>query len=119
MNNLNSVLIEGNMVREPQFQTGAKVTPICNFSIESVRFYRHEDNMVRDTDYFSIEARGKLAETCSKYGRKGRGVRIVGRLKQDRLNGNDENNQSIFFIIAEHIEFRPQQEKENLLDFEG
>jgi len=33
MNNLNSVLIEGNLVRDPVFKTTEKGTPICNFTI--------------------------------------------------------------------------------------
>ena len=33
MNNLNSVLIEGNMVRDPLVRSTPKGTQVCNFSI--------------------------------------------------------------------------------------
>jgi len=38
-------------------------------------------------------------------------VRIVGRLKQDRWNGNDGKTHSKILIVAEHVEFRPEFKK--------
>jgi single-strand DNA-binding protein len=45
-------------------------------------------------------------------GKKGRGVRVVGRLKQDRWTGNDGKQHSKIAIVAEHVEFRPEFKKE-------
>jgi single-strand DNA-binding protein len=53
-----------------------------------------------------------LAENCYNLGRKGRGVRVVGRLKQDRWPGQDGKNHSRVMIVAEHVEFRPEFRKE-------
>ncbi|MDR0455076.1 MAG: single-stranded DNA-binding protein, partial [Treponema sp.] len=39
MNNLNSVLLEGNMVRDPLIRSTQKGTSVCNFTIASNRFY--------------------------------------------------------------------------------
>jgi single-strand DNA-binding protein len=50
---------------------------------------------------------GKLAESCSNIGRKGRGVRIVGRLKQDRWTDTESKNHSRISVVAEHVEFKP------------
>ena len=41
-------------------------------------------------------------------GAKGRGVRVVGRLKQDRWVGKDGKNYSKVKVVAEHIEFKPK-----------
>jgi single-strand DNA-binding protein len=41
-------------------------------------------------------------------GHKGRGVKVVGRLKQDRWNGPDGKQRSKVTIVAEHVEFRPE-----------
>ncbi|MDR1596767.1 MAG: single-stranded DNA-binding protein, partial [Treponema sp.] len=39
MNNLNSIIIEGNLVRDPLFRSTTKGTPLCTFSIASNRYY--------------------------------------------------------------------------------
>jgi single-strand DNA-binding protein len=62
--------------------------------------------------FFEVETWSKLAETCYSMGHKGRGVRVVGRLKQDRWNGSDGKPHSRVTIVAEHVEFRPDFKKE-------
>ena len=111
MNNLNSVLIEGNMVRNPLFRSTSKGTSVCNFTIASNRYYRQDSNMEKEVGFFDIETWGKLAEVCSNQGRKGRGVRVVGRLKQDRWTGSDGKNHAKVAIVAEHVEYRPDFKK--------
>ena len=111
MNNLNSVLIEGNMVRDPLIHSTTKGKPVCNFSIASNRYYRQDSNFERETGFFDVEAWGKLADTCSSQGRKGRGVRVVGRLKQNRWTGEDGKNHSKVSIVAEHVEYRADFKK--------
>ena len=111
MNNLNSVLIEGNMVRDPLIRSTPKGTQVCNFSIASNRYYRQDSNLEKETGFFEVEAWGKLAEACCSQGRKGRGVRVVGRLKQDRWVGNDGKNHNKVSIVAEHVEYRADFKK--------
>ena len=113
MNNLNSILIEGNMVREPLFRTTPKGTPVCTFSLASNRFFRQDTGLEKEVSFFDVETWAKLAETCNNLGKKGRGVRVVGRLKQDRWTGNDGKPRSRISIVAEHVEFRPEARKES------
>jgi single-strand DNA-binding protein len=112
MNNLNSILIEGNMVREPQYRTTPKGTPVCTFSLASNRFFRQDNGYEKEVSFFDVETWAKLADTCNNMGRKGRGVRVVGRLKQDRWTGSDGKPRSRIAIVAEHVEFRPEFKKE-------
>ena len=111
MNNLNSVLIEGNMVRDPLVRSTPKGTQVCNFSIASNRYFRQDSNLEKETGFFDVEAWGKLASSCSTQGRKGRGVRVVGRLKQDRWTGVDGKNHNKVAIVAEHVEYRSDFKK--------
>lgn len=111
MNNLNSVLIEGNMVRDPLIRSTPKGTQVCNFSIASNRYYRQDSNLERETGFFDVEAWGRLADTCGSRGRKGRGVRVVGRLRQDRWTGADGKNHNKVAIVAEHVEYRTDFKK--------
>jgi len=111
MNNLNSILIEGNMVRDPSLRTTPKGTSVCNFSLASNRFFKQDSGLEKEVSFFEVETWAKLAEACSNIGKKGRGVRVVGRLKQDRWTGNDGKPHSRITIVAEHVEFRPEFKK--------
>jgi single-strand DNA-binding protein len=111
MNNLNSILIEGNLVRDPLFRTTPKGTPLCTFSLASNRFFKQDSGLEKEVSFFDVETWSKLAENCYNLGRKGRGVRVVGRLKQERWNGSDGKSHSKVAIVAEHVEFRPEFKK--------
>jgi single-strand DNA-binding protein len=108
MNNLNSILIEGNLVNEPVLKTTVKGTMVCVFSIASNRFFKRENSVVQEVSYFDIQTWARLAETCGAEGRKGRPVRIVGRLKQERWNDVAGQEHAKVLIVAEHVEWRPE-----------
>ena len=107
MNNLNSIIIEGNLVRDPLFRSTPKGTPLCTFSIASNRFYKQDSGVEEEVSFFEVESWARLAESCYNLGRKGRGVNVVWRLKQDRCSGPDGKPRSKVSIVAEHVEFRP------------
>jgi single-strand DNA-binding protein len=108
MNALNSILVEGNVVRDPIVKETPKGSTVCNFSIASNRYYRQGDEYEEETSFFDVESWGKLAEACVTGCQKGRGVRVVGRLKQERWTGTDGKNFSRVKVVAEHVEFRPK-----------
>ncbi|MDR0377824.1 MAG: single-stranded DNA-binding protein [Spirochaetaceae bacterium] len=108
MNNLNSILIEGILVRDPLLRTTSKGTSLCTFSLASNRFFKQESGLEKEVGFFDVETWAKLAEQCYALGRKGRGVRIVGRLKQSRWTGQDGKLHARVSIVAEHVEFRPE-----------
>ena len=112
MNNLNSILIEGNLVKEPISRTTTKGTASCTFTIASNRFYKQESGYGKEVSFFDVETWAKLAEACQARGNKGRGVRVVGRLKQDRWSDTDGKVRSKVVIVAEHVEFRSEYKKE-------
>jgi single-strand DNA-binding protein len=112
MNNLNSIIIEGNLIRDPEYRETAKGTPICSFSIASNRFYKQGEGMEKEVSFFDVTTWSKLATSVQNLGHKGRGVKVVGRLKQDRWNGPDGKVRSKVTIVAEHVEFRPEFKRE-------
>ncbi|MGI5174221.1 single-stranded DNA-binding protein [Treponema sp. OMZ 840] len=107
MNSLNSIILEGNVVQEPVLRETAKGTQVCTFSVMCMRTYKQDDSYEKEISFFDIDAWGKLAELSIKNGVKGRGVRVVGRLKQSRWVDSEEKNRSKITIVAEHIEFKP------------
>ena len=112
MNNLNSILIEGNLVRDPLLRSTPKGTQICMLSLASNRYYKQDSGFEKEVSFFDVETWAKLAEACYSKGRKGRGVRVVGRLRQDRWSSPDGKPHSRVTIVAEHVEFRPEFKKE-------
>jgi single-strand DNA-binding protein len=111
MHNLNSLIIEGNLVRDPLLRSTPKGTPLCTFTLASNRFRKQESGYEQEVSFFDVESWSKLAQQCYDQGCKGRGVRVVGRLKQDRWTGSDGQIRSRISIVAEHVEFRPDFKK--------
>ena len=107
MNNLNSVLIEGNLVRDPLHRTTPKGTSVCSFSLACNRYHKSDSGMEQEVSFVDVETWAKLADNCFNLGRKGRGVRVIGRLKQDRWVDTEGKNHSRITIVAEHVEFKP------------
>ena len=112
MNNLNSILIEGNLIRDPQTRTTTNGTSICTFSIATNRFYKKGELLEKEVSFFDVECWSKLAEACYAKGKKGRGVRVVGRIKQERWNDSEGKVRSKIILVAEHVEFRPESKKQ-------
>ena len=108
MNSLNSVLLEGNLTRDPELKYTPKGTAVCSFSIASNRYFKQEEEYQQEVSYFDVTSWSHLAEVCSEYLKKGRGVRVVGRLKQDRWNDPEGNGRSKVYVVAEHVEFKPR-----------
>jgi single-strand DNA-binding protein len=111
MNNLNSILVEGNLVRDPELSYTSKGTAVCKFTVACNRFFKQGEETQKEVSYFDVSCWTRLAEVCGEYLKKGRGVRVVGRLKQDRWTDADGKGHSRIEIVAEHVEFKPQFKK--------
>ena len=111
MNNLNSVIIEGNLTKDPEEVLTPKGTPVCKFTIATNRYYKNGEQQQQEVSFFAVETWAKLASSCSSYLEKGRGVRVVGRLKQERWTGTDDKRHERVVVVAEHVEFKPQPNK--------
>ena len=111
MNNLNSVLIEGTLVKDAVTGAAPQGKAVCAFTIESSRYRKGDAGIEKETGHFDVQAFGKLAERARSYAHEGRGVRVVGRLKQEHRTSFDGKTISRIFIVAEHIECRPDDFK--------
>jgi single-strand DNA-binding protein len=120
MNHLNSVLEEGNIIRDPQSKYDEdEKKQITTFTIASNRYFSNGNGLEKEVSFFDVVTEDKLAEGVLSIGKKGRGVRIVGRLRQDRWE-KDKKQFSRIVIVAEHVEFAPEFNKKETpaeLDF--
>jgi len=113
MNSLNSILLEGNLTHAPESKQLPKGSTVCNFTVASNRFYKLGESFQKEVSFFDVETWSGLAERCSGELDKGRGVRVVGRLKQDRWIDTEGQQRSKIKIVAEHVEFKPQFNKDD------
>jgi single-strand DNA-binding protein len=108
MNQLNSLILEGNLVKDAVLTEPAPGFKKCNFTMGVNRFYKNRKNEdVNEASFFDVEAYNQVAEWCGKKATKGRGVRVVGRLKQDTWKDENGKSASRIYVVAEHIEYKP------------
>jgi single-strand DNA-binding protein len=111
VNNLNSVLLEGALVKDPELFE-RKAGPVCRLLVESGREYmvpgsKEESRLIKEYELFPVQVFNRTAEVCVEYLRQGRGVRVVGRLSRA-----DNPFGDTFCIVAEHVEFKPKKVEE-------
>ena len=109
MNNLNSILLEGNLARDPALSYSPTGTPVCTLVVASNRTYKVAGERTEEVSFIETTTWGRLATVCDEHLKKGRGLRVVGRLKQERWEDPDGNPQAKVVIVAEHVEFQPER----------
>lgn len=103
---LNSVIIAGNLTKDPVCRQTTNGTPVINFSIASNRKYRDANNQWQeDVCYVGIVAWNKLAESCRDRLKKGSAVLIDGELQSRTWKAEDGSNRSVVEIKARRIQF--------------
>ena len=101
MNMMNSLIIQGVVSGEPHL---VKTSDVLNFTVETTRYYKNragED--VEEKSQFKVVVYGRMCKLPLK---EGSGVRIVGRLKQNKWTDYEGASHSEVQIVAEHIEIR-------------
>ena len=111
------VVIEGNLTHDPEIKEIPNGNKTCRFAIASNRYYRNaERELINEVSFVTVDTWGRLAENCNRYLQKGRGVRVVGRLRQDRWQGDDDRPRERMIVVAEHVEFYPDPNRANASD---
>ena len=112
MNQLNSLILEGNICREAEFKNTENGFMLATFPIAVNRYMKKSDGTYEpEVSYFDIESWGEIAKMISEKASKGQCVRIVGRLKQNRWKDSNGKNQSRISVVAEHIDLMQKIEK--------
>lgn len=85
MPGLNRVELIGRLGRDPETRYTPTGRKVCQFSLAVDRRWRSAEGELRDaTDWFNVEAWGRLGEICQEYLSKGQLVYLEGRLQTDR-----------------------------------
>ncbi|MCS7028030.1 MAG: single-stranded DNA-binding protein [Bacteroidia bacterium] len=106
MPEINSVVVVGNLTKDPMFRETSSGTPVVNFTIASNRKYKDASgNWQEDVCYVGVVAWNKLAESCRNNLRRGSAVLIDGELQSRSWKTEDGHNRSIVEIKARRIQF--------------
>jgi single-strand DNA-binding protein len=106
--------MEGILTGEPTDCVTKEDATACVFSVASTRCFKSKDDPAtkKEVSCFDILAFSKLAECVKAQGRKGRRVRVIGRLRQYTEADDNGKEHSRVFIIAERIKFLPTLRRE-------
>ena len=114
MNHLNTVLLEGVVVKVLKFEEKENGGSIYEFKIESIRYYGNPmEGYKKESSFFKIRSFGREAENCHSHiqvGRRVQSVRIIGRLKNEVVGTGFQT-----IIVADTIYFEPPLKKDGKL----
>lgn len=114
MNMLNSLIIEGDVTKVTKIEDSR-----LDLVIASKRLTKDcEGNPKEEVSNFEVKVFGQMASICERQATIGRGLRVVGRIKQETWFDGDELERSKVVIIAEHIEFKPKRPAKELIEEE-
>ncbi|MCS7083240.1 MAG: single-stranded DNA-binding protein [Bacteroidetes bacterium] len=106
MPEINTVLIAGNLTKDPIYRTTSNGTPVVNFYIASNRRYRDaQGQWQEDVCYVGVVAWNRLADDCRNNLRKGSAVLVDGELQSRTLRMEDGSLRTIVEIKAHRIQF--------------
>jgi len=105
MYNLNKVMVEGNLTRDPEMKALPSGDNVTNFSVATNRVYNDRDgNKQEEVEYHNIVVFGKQADNVAKYLTKGSGAYVEGRL-QTRSWDKDGVKMYRTEVVADRVQF--------------
>lgn len=108
MANLNRVEIIGNVGKEPEMRFTPNGNAVTSFSVAVNSKYGEEET----TEWFSVVAWKKLAETCNQFLLKGQQVYVDGRLQTRKWDGEDGVTHYRTEVIANKVLFLGKKESQ-------
>ncbi len=130
MQNLNSILLEGNLLSDSRLVVtapeGENWKSMVRFDLASHRVYRNSQGEQKDEVLIiACLAFGDLAERVLPILKSGMQVRVLGRLRCSKWTTKEGEERKSFEIVAQHVEFRRKkkgrksEEEEVTLSDEG
>ncbi len=102
-----SIIIVGNLGRDPEMRYTPGGTPVTNMSVAVNRKWTDKEGEKHErTTWFRVTAWRRLAETCNQYLAKGRLVMVVGEMQEPKVwQGQDGEWHSSLNVTARMVKF--------------
>ena len=101
---MNKVFLIGNLTRDPELSETNSGIPVCRFAIAVNRRFSSA-NGEQQTDFFNVTAWRNLAETVSRYTKKGNKVAVTGSIQIRNFEDNSGQIRTYVDIVADDVEF--------------
>lgn len=103
---LNKVMIIGNVGRDPEMRYTPDGKANAKFSVAVSRVWTNQEGEKKEeTEWFTVVAWDKLAETCGNYVTKGQKVYVEGRLQTRTWEGQDGLKHKTTDLVAREVIF--------------
>ena len=112
MPSLNRVQLIGNLGRDPEARFTANGKKYATFTLAVNRSWRTATGEKHEhTDWFLVNAWGKLGEICLQYAKKGRLVYVDGRLNSEHWEDKGESH-SRTTVVAQQMQLLDRRAEE-------
>ena len=106
---MNKIIVIGNLGKDPEMRYTPNGQSVTSFSVASNRKYTTAAGEQREeTEWFNVNAWGKLAELCNQYPTKGRQVYVEGRLSSRSYEARDGQMRFVNEINLTDVQFLGQ-----------
>jgi len=112
MAGLNRVQLIGYLGADPETRQTPSGRQVCTFSVAVTRRWKSDGQSKEATDWFNVEAWGRLGEICQQYLGKGRLVFVEGRLQIDRVE-QDGDTRYYTKIVASQMQMLDRKPEES------
>jgi single-strand DNA-binding protein len=110
---MNKIMLIGNLGRDPEMNYTPDGTAVTRFSLAVNRYAKSPTGERQDeTEWFNIIAWRQLAETCSRFLKKGQKVFIEGRLSIRKYTDKTGVERTAIEVVASDMEFLTPKDRQ-------
>ena len=106
---MNRVLLTGRLTRDPELRTTAAGKAVTQFSVASHEYVAGKER----SEFHSVVAWDRLAETCGRFLGKGQQVALEGRLQTRSWDDDKGQRHWKTEIVASHVEMLSARRKKD------
>lgn len=109
---LNRIQLIGYLGRDPETRFTPSGKKVTHFTLGVTERWKSDGELKEYTEWFNIEAWGRLGEICQEYLHKGSLVYIEGRLRTDRYEEQGETRYftKIVALTLQMLDRKPSEE---------
>jgi single-strand DNA-binding protein len=101
---INKVILIGNLGQDPELRYTGNGTAWATFSLATNESFKdHDGNFQEKTQWHSIVAWKKVAETCGEYLKKGSRIYIEGRIQYRTYDDKNGVKRNVTEIVLDHL----------------
>ncbi len=107
LGHLNSVMLIGRLVADPELRYTQKGAPVCDFRVASSRRYKNRETgePQEETLFINVVAWRRQAEIANEFLKKGSAVLIEGQLRSRQWETTQGEKRTAIEIVARRIQF--------------